>query len=171
MSPALRTRACWPALLVVTATILSCAGRSEVVCSTPVPISTASIGAVQARAEAVLRARGYAFYPAAEQMRRIERYDLPLRTRYESLVYAERDVQGVCALGAVGCQTVGVVIVYIVRDEGDNATGWHAFVRAYTSWRSSALDDFHLVRVTGDVQADADAVVQELRLAPGDVIS
>ena len=104
-------------------------------------------------------------------MRRIERYDVPLRTRYESLLYAERDVQGVCALGAVGCKTVGVVIVYIIRDEGDTATGWHAFVRAYTSQRSNALSDFHLVRVTGDVQADADAVAQDLRLAPADVIS
>jgi hypothetical protein len=171
MSPALRTRASWPGLLVATAAILSCAGRSEVVCSTPVPISTASITAVQARAETVLRARGYAFYPAAEQMRRIERYDVPLRTRYESLLYAERDVQGLCAVGAVGCKTVGVVIVYVIRDEGDNATGWHAFVRAYTSHRSSTRDGFRLVRVTGDVQADADAVVQALRLAPVDVIS
>jgi hypothetical protein len=64
-----------------------------------------------------------------------------------------------------------VVIVYFVRDEGDNATGQHAFVRAYVSRRSSALGRFSLVQVTREIQADADAIVQELRLTQPEVIS
>lgn len=168
MSPAFRARTVG---LLATVTMLSCSGRSEVVCSTPVPLSKTSIGEVQAQAEAILRARGYAFYPAAEQMRRIERYDVPLRTHYDSFLYAERDVPGVCGVGAMECRGVGVVIVYFVRDQGDNATGWQAFVRAYVSRRSSALDRFSLVQVTREIQADADAIVQELRLAQPEVIS
>jgi hypothetical protein len=159
------------ALLVVSATWISCAGRSEVVCATPIPIARDSMTAIQAHATAVLRARGYAFYSAAEQMRRIERYDVPLRARYQSLMYADRELPGVCGFASNGCRGVGVVMVYIVRDEGAGSTSWHALVRAYTSRRPGALDRFSLVPVTREVQADADAIIRELKLTQPDVIS
>jgi hypothetical protein len=159
------------ALLAVSATSISCAGRSEVVCATPIPISADSMAAVQAHAAAILQARGYALYSAEEQMRRIERYDVPLRAYYESLVYADRDVSGVCGSASNGCRGVGVVIVYIVRDEGAGTASWHALVRAYTSRRPGALDRFSLVQVSREVQADADAVIRELKLTRPGVIS
>jgi hypothetical protein len=160
-----------PALLVVSATLISCAGRSEVVCATPIPISRDSMAAVQAHAAAILHARGYALYSAEEQMRKIERYDVPLRAHYESLVYADRDVPGVCGFASNGCRGVGVVLVYIVRDEGAGTTSWHALVRAYTSRRPGTLGQFSLVQVSREVQADADAIIRELKLTQPGVIS
>ncbi len=171
MSPASRMRLLGLALLVVSATSISCAGRSEVVCATPIPISRDSMAEVQAHATAILRTRGYALYSAAEQMRRIEQYDVPLRAHYESLVYADRVVPGVCRFASNGCRGVGVVIVYIVRDEGASNTSWHALVRAYTSRRAGALGRFSLVQVTREVQADADAIIRELKLTHPDVMS
>lgn len=169
MSPASRTSLFAPALLA--ATLLSCSSRSEVVCETPIPISRDSMAAVQAHAAAILRARGYSFYSAAEQMRNIERYDVPLREHYTSFVYADRDLPGACGLASSGCREVGVVIVYIVRDGDADDTSWHALVRAYTSRRAGALDRFSLVQVTEEVQADADAIIRELKLTQPAVVS
>lgn len=171
MSPVVRMHLLGPALLAASATLISCAGRSEVVCETPMPISRDSMAAVQGSAAAILRARGYAFYSAAEQMRSIERYDVPLRTHYESFVYADRDVPGVCGFASSGCRGVGVVIVYIVRDEGAGNTSWHAVVRAYTSRRPGVLGRFSLVQVAREIQADADAIIRELKLTQPEVIS
>lgn len=171
MSLASRMGLFGPALLAATTTLMSCSSRSEVVCETPIPISRDSMASVQAHAAAILHARGYRTYSAAEQMRNIERYDVPLREHYISFVYADRDLPGACGLESSGCREVGVVIVYIVRDEEAGTPSWHALVRAYTSRRPGALDRFSLVQVTRDVQADADAIIRELRLAQPAVIS
>ena len=171
MSPATRRGLLGPVLILATATLMSCSSRSEVVCETPIPISRDSMTAVQAHAAAILQARGYRSYSAAEQMRNIERYDVPLREHYLSFVYGDRDLPGGCGPGVNGCREVGVVIVYIVRDEGAGSASWHALVRAYTSRRPGALGQFSLVQVTREVQADADAVIRELKLAQPAVIS
>lgn len=128
------------------------------------------MAAVQAQATAILRARGYRFHSAAEQMRNIERYDVPLREHYASFVYGDRDLASDCGIASSGCREVGVVIVYIVRDESAGNTSWHALVRAYTSRRSGTLDRFSLVQVTEEVQADADAIIRELKLTHPELV-
>lgn len=171
MSPATGRGLCGPVLMAATAMLMSCSSRSEVVCETPIPISRDSMTAVQAHAAAILQARGYRSYSAAEQMRNIERYDVPLREHYLSFVYGDRDLSGGCGPGSSGCREVGVVIVYIVRDEGAGSASWHALVRAYTSRRPGTLDQFSLVQVTREVQADANAIIRELKLTQPVVIS